>query len=151
MSRVAHTETFEINQPIERLFPLFSAEGETFWVPGWEYDNVMGTTEMHEDYVFVTRAHDHSATEAVWIVKRHQPEAHRVEFYKVETGDKVGVVSVRCSEIAATATRVEVTYEYVSLSAAGDEYIRGFTAEAYRAFISEWKMLLDDYFERLDS
>jgi len=38
--------------PIEELFPLFSPEGETYWVPDWDYENVMGTTELSEDYVF---------------------------------------------------------------------------------------------------
>jgi hypothetical protein len=32
---------------IEILFPLFSAEGEKLWVPGWDYENVMGTRELH--------------------------------------------------------------------------------------------------------
>ena len=148
MSRVKHTEKFEIGQPVGRLFPLFSAEGETLWVPGWTYENVMGTEELHEDYVFLTRAHDHSSTEAVWIVKRHEPEEYLVQFYKVEAGDKVGVVSVQCFEEGEVATRIEVSYEYIGLSEQGDAFVGGFTAEAYRQFIAEWKRLLENYFLR---
>ncbi len=47
------------------VFPLFSPEGEKAWVPGRDYENVMGTTELAEDYVFTTRSHDHAATTAV--------------------------------------------------------------------------------------
>jgi len=37
---------------IGKLFPLFSPEGEKYWVPDWDYVNLMGTTELSEDYVF---------------------------------------------------------------------------------------------------
>ena len=43
MSSVKHIEKFRIDQPIEILFPLFSAEGEKLWVPGWDYENIMGS------------------------------------------------------------------------------------------------------------
>ena len=42
-------KTFRINQPIETLFPLFSAEGEKLWVPEWDYENIMGSNDLHED------------------------------------------------------------------------------------------------------
>ena len=151
MSRVRHTETFEVAQPAKRLFPLFSPEGETRWVPGWTYENVMGTSDLHENYVFLTKAHDHSSTEAVWIVNRYEPGDYLVRFYKVEAGDKVGIVTVQCFQKGDALTHVEVTYEYIGLSERGDEFIRGFTTEAYREFIAEWKILLEDYFRRADS
>ena len=44
MTTVSHTTTFEIAARIDELFPLFSPEGEKLWVPGWDYENVMGTT-----------------------------------------------------------------------------------------------------------
>ncbi len=52
MKRKKFSKAFQIKQPIDILFPLFSAEGEKLWVPGWDYENVMGTTELHEDYIF---------------------------------------------------------------------------------------------------
>ena len=70
MNRVKHSADFQIAQPAEILFPLFSAEGEKCWVPGWDYTNVMGTTDLHEDYIFITEDHDHAASEAIWLVKR---------------------------------------------------------------------------------
>ncbi len=65
MNRIEHTLAFELEQPAAVLFPLFSAEGETKWVPGWTYRNVMGGSDLHEDYVFTTKAHDHAAGEAI--------------------------------------------------------------------------------------
>ncbi len=146
MKSVEHTLTFELPRPISELFPLFSAEGERLWVPGWDYEPVMGTSEASEDFVFLTRTHDHAATEAIWLVKRYDPEAHTVEFYKVEPGDKIGLVRVRCSALAPERTAVEVTYRYVALSKTGEAFVAGFTAEAYAEFIGEWQRLLSEYF-----
>jgi len=52
MKSITHTKAFKMNVPIADIFPLFSPEGEKNWVPGWDYKNVMGTTELSDDYVF---------------------------------------------------------------------------------------------------
>ncbi|MCB0226548.1 MAG: hypothetical protein KDI02_22840, partial [Anaerolineae bacterium] len=96
MNTIKHTTEFEIAQPIEALFPLFSPEGEKWWVPGWDYVNIMGTTDLSEDYIFLTQSHDHASTQAIWLVKRYDPAAYLVQYYKVEPEDKVGIVTVRC-------------------------------------------------------
>ena len=83
MKTIRHTKTFEMPLPIADLFPLFSPEGEKEWVPGWDYKNVMGTTQLCEDYVFLTKSHDHALAEALWIVKAYKPESHFVQFYKI--------------------------------------------------------------------
>lgn len=147
MSTVKHTASFEIHQPAEALFPLFSAEGERLWVPGWDYENVMGGTDLHEDYVFVTRSHDHAASAAIWMVKRYDPTQYLVQFYKVEPGEKVGVIEVRCTELGESRTSVQVTYEYIGLSDSGNCYVAGFSSSDYSAFIAEWEALLVKYFE----
>jgi hypothetical protein len=65
----------------------------------------------------------------------------------VEPGDKVGVISVQCTEINESRTQVEVSYEYIGLSRKGDEFIERFTSSAYKKFINEWIELLGSYFE----
>lgn len=151
VNRIKHTEEFQVDQPVEVLFPLFSAEGEKHWVPGWDYRNIMGTNELHEDYIFVTQNHDHAASDAVWLVKKYEPASHYVEFYKVEPENKVGIISVRCNAIPGAKTSVSVSYEYIALSENGDEFITGFTDEKYREFIGEWKRLLETYFNTRES
>lgn len=147
MSSVKHSEKLRIDQPIESLFPLFSAEGEKLWVPGWDYENIMGSNDLHEDYVFLTKNHDHASTDAIWLVKKYDPESFFVQFYKVEPEDKVGVISVRCISIDMCNTEVEVTYEYIGLSEKGNEFVDGFTSTQYKEFIGEWNSLLVSYFQ----
>jgi len=61
MTKIKHQTSFEINHSAEELFPLFSAEGEKLWIPGWDYENIMGSTDLHEDYVFFTSGHNRPA------------------------------------------------------------------------------------------
>ena len=149
MSIAKHTETFRIHQPIDVLFPLFSAEGEKLWVPGWDYENIMGSTDLHEDYIFLTKNQDHSSknAETIWLVKRYDPDTYFVQFYKVEPKEKVGLISVRCIQVAKDTTDIEVTYTYIGLSESGNRFVEGFTSTHYKEFIDEWERLLSDYFE----
>lgn len=64
--------------PITELFPLFRPEGEKHWVPGWDYENVMEKTELSEDYVFLTKTHDHGTSDAICIVKKYDPKSNFV-------------------------------------------------------------------------
>lgn len=147
MSRIKHTASFEIMRPAAELFPLFSAEGEKLWVPGWDYENIMGGTDLHEDYIFLTQSHDHAATKAIWLVKKYDPDEYCVQFYKVEPEEKIGVIEISCIQLNESHTRVQVSYEYTGLSEKGNRFIAGFNALEYREFISEWETLLVKYFE----
>jgi hypothetical protein len=147
MKSISHTKAFEIGYPIAELFPLFSPEGEKYWVPGWDYENVMGTTELSEDYVFLTKTHDHGTTDAIWVVKKYDPKSHFVQFYKIEPKDKIGVVSVKCTDLGAEITKVQVTYKYIALSEAGERFVSEFSENVYEEFIGEWQMLILNYFK----
>ena len=151
MKSVEHTLSFELPYPVSEIFPLFSPEGEKLWAPGWDYTNVMGTSDLSEDYVFMTQTHDHASTEAIWIVKKFDPKAYAVEFYKVQPGDKVGLIKVYCTKITEKRTRIEVTYKYIAISETGNIFVSGFDKNAYQAYIDEWQSLLTNYFNHRNS
>lgn len=150
MKSITHTKAFKMNVPIADIFPLFSPEGEKHWVPGWDYKNVMGTTELSDDYVFLTKTHDHGTSDAIWIVKKYDPKLHFVQFYKIEPGEKIGVVTVKCTELEASKTMIRVTYKYLALSKGGEEFITVFNENTYEEFIDEWQKLLTNYFKSKD-
>lgn len=148
MKSITHTKSFEIAAPIGTLFPLFSPEGEKLWVPGWDYENILGTTELAEDYVFLTKKHDHGTKEAIWVVKNYSAESHFVQYYKIEPGDKFGVITVDCQELEENSTKVEVTYKYIALSQTGERFVAGFDKDTYDKFIGEWGKLLRVFTKR---
>ncbi|MFC2064975.1 hypothetical protein ACFLXB_07750 [Chloroflexota bacterium] len=150
MPTIKHETSFEVDQPADVLFPLFSAEGEKLWVPGWDYENIMGTTDLHEDYIFLTSDHHavhHHAPKTIWLVKRFEPSNHLVQFYRVEPEDKVAIVTVHCKSITGEQTKVTVAYEFIGLSEKGNQFIKGYTAEDHEEFIGNWSGLLSAYFE----
>ena len=146
MRTVQHKKSFEIDKTIEDVFPMFTPEGEKLWVPDWDYENVMGSTELSEDYFFTTRTHDHVTTSAIWIVKKYHPEAYFVQYYKIEPEDKIGIVTVACTDLGVERTKVQVTYKYMALSAIGEQFISEFNQDVYENFINEWQILLKNYF-----
>jgi hypothetical protein len=172
MSTIKQQTSFKLNRSAEKLFPLFSPEGEKYWAPGWDYENIMGSTDLHEDYVFLTATHHspehheaghhkadhhghrsihhnlyrHSANKMIWLVKRHEPENYFVQYYRVEPNEKVGIITVHCKPITKESTEVEVAYEYIGLSENGNNFIKGYTAEMHEAFIADWPKFLENYF-----
>jgi hypothetical protein len=111
LSQVAsHSEEFLVEKDIASVFPLFSPEGEKLWAPGWDYTNVLGSKDLQPDYVFLTDAHDHRATTAIWIVADYDPVKHHVSYYKVEPAEKVGKIVIQCFERNQKHTLVRVTY-----------------------------------------
>lgn len=150
MQTVTHTYSFDLPRPIDQLFPLFSPEGEKLWVPDWDYVGIVDTHPLAEDGVFLTQNHDHNGNaglDAVWLVKKYDAMNRVVQFYKIEPLQKIGLITVACEALSSSETRTSVTYRYTALSETGAEFIRGFDALAYEAFISEWRELLMKYFE----
>lgn len=143
MSSSEYKTSFIIHQPAEELFPLFSAEGEKLWIPDFDYVNIMGSTEMHEDYIFLT---SHQPQD-IWLVKRYEPSSYLIQFYMVEPYDLVAIITVQCKPNTAAITEVEVSYEFIGLSEAGDNYIKGRTAEGFEAYMEKWRVWLVGYFE----
>lgn len=89
----------------------------------------MGATDLHGDYIFVTENHDHAASDAIWLVKKYEPDSCFVEFYKIEPEEKVGITSVKYNSISGSETNVSVSYEYIALSEKGREFVANFTNE----------------------
>jgi hypothetical protein len=149
VSQVAsYSEEFVVGKDIESVFPLFSPEGEKRWAPGWDYTNVLGSKKFQAGDVFLTDSHDHRAVPAIWIVADLDPVKHTISYYKVEAGEKVGKIVVQCFEQNPGYTLVKVSYKYIGLSNSGNQFITGFTKDAYREFIDKWHSLINAYFER---
>lgn len=146
MSTAKHTKTFYFDKPVDVLFPMFSVEAEKKWIPDWDYENIMGHTNLHEDYVFLSK-NSGNAKDVIWLVKRYIPITHLIQFYKVEPEDKIGIITVQCNKIEANLTEVEISYEYISLSEKGEDFVAGFTSVKFNEFIDQLIKLLIKFFQ----
>jgi hypothetical protein len=143
---ISHSEEFLLEKDIATVFPLFTPEGEKLWAPDWSYTNLVGSTKLKPDDVFLTDTHDHKSARAIWIVSDYNADKHYVSYYKIEPEQKVGKIIVECFEQGPFTTRVRVTYKYIGLSDSGNQFVAGFTKEAFTEFIGVWRSLLCDYF-----
>ena len=124
--RVVLTGSFRLEASPERAMPLFTAEGERAWAPGWD--------PVGDDDCWTTSAH---GTTTYWLTVDRTPTSAR--YARVTPGDTAGTVAVTCTG-DCTGTVVTVTYDLHSLGPAGEERLPSFEA-GYDGMLAEWQRL----------
>ena len=126
--------SFHLDAPPARVFPLFSAEGERAWAPGWEPEMLSGAGERGS--VFRTRIH---GRDVVWIVTAYEPDAGRVSYARLVDGANMGLVDVACTA-DGDGTQVTVRYTLTPIAAAGEEQVAHLLdASHYAEFLDDWR------------
>ena len=109
----------------ETAMPLFTAEGERRWVPGWDpyYPGGHGDVWVTGATTWVTT--DRTATSATYA--------------RVTPGDTAGFVRVSCTAVSG-GTEVEVSYDLTATGPDGEERLPAFEA-GYGQMLEEWRVL----------
>jgi hypothetical protein len=129
--RVERTGSFTLAAPIQRVRPLFTAEGERAWAPGW--DPVWADAEHEHEVGEVWSTSGPPAT--TWITV--QADNDCVRYARVAPGDSAGIVSVSFQPLDE-GTRVAVAYDLSPLSDEGAVRLTAFEA-AYDDMIEHWR------------
>lgn len=141
-NRITRVYTQRLVAEPARVFPLLCPVREMDWIDGWDPIAVMSESGAAErDCVFVTAA---SPVDAVWFITRHEPEAGFVEMVKISPQVTACKLSIQLSAIPGGAEAL-VTYAHTSLGPAGDEFVAGFTEDAYLAFMRDWEARMNHY------
>jgi hypothetical protein len=137
---VSHSGTFSLPLTVSEAFPLFTAEGERRWVPGWDPVYLHPRHPSNEPgTVFRTT---HGGDDTIWIVLTHDPIAGVAEYARVAPSSRAGTVSVRCRAIDERTTDVQVSYALTSLTSAGTTTLEALTPSAYHRMLEEWRGLI---------
>ena len=130
--RVERTGSFLLAAPIERVRPLFTAEGERAWAPGW--DPVWADAEhLHEVGEVWTTSGPPATT---WVTV--QADAECVRYARVAPGDSAGIVAVSFQAVPE-GTRVTVAYDLSPLSEDGAVRLTAFEA-SYDDMLEHWRL-----------
>jgi len=130
-------QMFHLEAPVQRVFPLFTAEGERAWAPGWEPRILSGSNERGS--VFITTAHNGGTV--TWIVTDYRPAAGRVSYARLVQDSNIGIVDVICSTPAGGGTDISVRYTLTAVSEAGRSFVAEFLSEQhYKIMINEWRV-----------
>jgi hypothetical protein len=131
--------SFRVPLPPSEALELFTARGESLWVPGWKprfVDPPDG--EPVPGGVWLT---DDGDVEVIWRVERFDRAAGTAEYLRVVPGNRVALVSVRCSAEGG-GTRVEVAYRVTPIAPAGEAWLAAFDEDEYAEMMREWERLV---------
>jgi hypothetical protein len=142
MTETERRGSLVVTLPPDKALPLFTAKGETLWVPDWrpEYVNPPDG-EPIEGGIWLTKDGD---TEVIWRVQRYDPAAGIAEYLRVVPGNRVAVVRVECTQSGAH-TAVAVSYRITPLGSSGEAWIREMTEAAFAEMMTEWETLIAAY------
>jgi hypothetical protein len=140
--RALHTReqfSFVAHAPFDVAWPLFGADGEKAWAPGWDPDFLWpADAGDQEGMVFRIR---HGLGVAVWINTSFDRQTGRIQYVYVIPEVVATVISLQLSSLGE-ATQVAVTYERTALS---DEAVQQVStlAEQDKAAGTEWSRQID--------
>jgi Polyketide cyclase / dehydrase and lipid transport len=130
-------QSFHLDAPLAQVFPLFTAEGERAWAPGWQPRILSGSKERGS--AFITTTHDGSTV--TWIVTDYRPAEGRVSYARLVQDSNIGIVDVVCTVPAGGGTDISVRYTLTATSESGRSFVAHFLAKPrYAMMIEEWRV-----------
>lgn len=138
-ARAVRTGELTLNGPLEKVFALFTPEGETLWIPSWKWTPVYPAgKETVRDMVFRTDQ------QTLWTLAVYEPPRRSV--YVHTSPDLLAKIEVVCEAIDAKHTRMKITWVLTALTEHGQMVIDHHETEAHQAEkMANWKKWLDDY------
>jgi hypothetical protein len=120
----AHTEekfAFTANAPMERVAPLFGADKERVWAPGWSPQFVYPVPAADQQGMVFNVAHDH--LHATWVNTLFDLKNGRIQYVYMIPDALVTVVDLQLTQ-EGQQTKVAVQYTRTALSAEAEAHVR---------------------------
>jgi hypothetical protein len=142
---LAHTKTefqFTVNASLEQAAPLFGADKERVWAPGWD-----------PQFVYPTPAHDrqgmvfqvsHGEHTSIWVNTAFDLAGGHIQYAYVMANAMVTSIDIRLMRDGASKTHVAVVYERTALLAEANDHVRHFAANDAKAD-KEWEEQINGY------
>jgi hypothetical protein len=141
---LVHTEesfTFMAQAPPSEVAPLFGANEERKWAPGWEPEMLYPKPASDKQgMVFTVK---HGGRSAFWINTELNLRDGRVQYVYVIPETMATTITLRLSAVG-NETRVEVKYERTALSVEGNASVKHM-AEQDRRAETEWETQVNGY------
>jgi hypothetical protein len=140
----AHTQekfTFTAHAPIAAVAPLFGADKERVWSPGWNPKFVHPVPASDQEGMVFTVAHDH--LKAAWVNTQFDLKNGRIQYVYVIPDALVTVITLQLQP-DGNQTHVEVAYDRTSFSSEADSHVHHM-AEGDRSSGPEWEKQVNDY------
>jgi hypothetical protein len=133
---IRSTHRIRVAAPVDVALKFFTPAGEELWAEGWApryLEPADGRTRA--GMVFTTGA---DAQFTIWQMLEFDRVARVARYVRTTPALRTGQVEVRCRALDPGSTEVEVCYDLVALTAAGEESLRDFEGGAFAAMIDGW-------------
>ncbi len=144
----AHSEEtflFMADAAIEKVAPLFGADKERVWAPGWDPVFIHPASPQDARGMVFTVSDDRG--KSIWACTEFDLKGGRIQYVYVIPDAMVTVITLWLTP-QGKQTRVDVKYERTSLTEAADPRV-GHMAEKDRAAGPEWQEQVNGYLKRL--
>jgi hypothetical protein len=140
----AHTEekfAFLAKAPVADVAPLFGADKERVWSPGWNPKFIHPQKAADAQGMVFSVAHDH--LKSVWVNTEFDLKNGRIQYVYVIPDGLATVITLQLRP-DGNQTQVEVQYDRTALSPEADGHVRQM-AEGDRASGPEWEKQVNEY------
>jgi hypothetical protein len=132
---------FTAKGPLELVAPLFGADRERAWAPGWHPEFVYPTPAADvQGMVFNVR---HGNLNSTWVNTEFDLKAGRVQYAYMIPNALVTFITIQLSHVGSN-THVAVQYDRTALSADANAHVRHL-AENDRKSGPEWEKQINEY------
>jgi hypothetical protein len=132
---------FVARAPLDRVAPLFGADRERRWAPGWQPRFVHPLPASDRRGMVFTVSH--GGHESIWVNTALDLAHGLVQYVYVVPGTMATLITVRL-EAAGAQTRVSVEYQRTALSEAAGSHVRALSDEDERSGAS-WERQINEH------
>ena len=138
-TRAVRSLELTISGPLDKVFLLFTPDGETKWIPYWKWTPIYPAgNETVRDMVFRTD------DDTLWTLAVYEPPRRSV--YVHTSPDLLARIEVECDSIDAAHTSMKITWVLTALTPHGQVAIDHHQSEAEILKRKDlWKKWLDEY------
>ena len=144
MTPALHTReqfSFVMNTAAEIAWPLFGAEGERAWAPGWDPSFIWPREPTDREGMVFKISHELGT--AIWVNTLLDRAAGRVQYVYVIPEVVLTVISLHLVP-AGHSSRLNVTYERTALNESARDRVQDL-ARGDRTAGAEWSAQIDRY------
>jgi hypothetical protein len=145
-SPLAHTRTefhFEVNAAFEQVVPLFGANEERKWSPGWNPRSIYPATAHDQEGMVFQVAHGNFSS--TWVNTTFDLANGHIQYAYVLNDAMATLIDIHLTREGPQKTVVSVVYERTALIAETNEHVEHFTKQDESAR-KEWGDAIQQYF-----
>lgn len=130
----------------EKVFPLLCPVREADWLDGWRFSMIYSGSGFVEEGAVFRTAHE-GEEDTVWVVTRHDTETLSVDFVRFTPGSRTCLLKISVKPRNDNSSFVHIRYVYTGITSAGNDFIDGFTEEAFVEAMKFWEKSMNYFIE----